>query len=48
MKKDQYMQQMDEYFGDTVNYRRLTYDPTDRLQTRNNDIVRNLFAKQYI
>lgn len=48
MNKMDYTQLITDYFDDKTKYRRLTFDPTNKLQTRNNNIVKHLFDNKYI
>ena len=39
---------MIDHFNDKSKYRLLTYDPTEKIQTKNNEITRKLLERKYI
>ena len=45
MYKTDYNNSLDAHFNDETKYRRLTYDPTQKLQAKNNDIVEAYWIK---
>lgn len=48
MYKDDYMTAMSELVNDETTYRTLRRDPTSNFQTKNNDLVKDLFNQQMI
>ena len=48
MDKTEYTNLITKHFDDKTKYRKLTYDPTYKLQTKNNNIIRKLYEQKII
>lgn len=48
MDRTKYTNLITQHFNNKTKYRKLTFDPTNKLQTKNNNIVRKLYEQKSI